>query len=247
MTRSFAASMLLLSAPAAAQEQPPQRTIQVTGTGVVQSPPDMAMLEFWIRGEGPSSDAAATALAAKQKAIVGGVGELLGAGSEVTTSDVIVVETRDGSCADGNQPRLSVGDCAVTGFLARMQGRIRTRAIEKAGTAAGLAARLGASDARLQGFALADPEAAVRRAGAAAINDARRRAEAVASGAGVRLGSLMTVRDQSYFSPEANYGVGANSPAAPPAPPPPAAVAIDVKPKPIETRTQVFVTYAIAP
>lgn len=81
------------------------------------------------------------------------------------------------------QPRLSTGDCAVTGFIATMQTRVRTYAVAKAATAAGLASRLGASDARLQGYALSNPEAAQARANTAAIAVATRRA-AASSGVG---------------------------------------------------------------
>lgn len=250
MFRSIAASALLLAAPLPAQD-PSGRTIQVTGTGIVQTPPDVALIELWVRGEGTTADAAASALAAKQKAIAGGVGALLGTGTEITTGNVVVIEARDPACADargyGSQPRLSQGTCTVTGFVATMQGGIRTRAVAKAGTAAALAARLGASDARLQGFALADPDAAQRRAGTAAIRDARVRAEAIASGANVRLGPLMTLRDQATYTPQTVFAA-ADPSFAPPAPAaPPAPVAIDVAARPIETRAQVYATYAITP
>jgi uncharacterized protein YggE len=127
-----------------------------------------------------------------------------------------------------------------------MQTSVRTRAVEKAATAAGLASRLGASDARVQGFALSDPEAARARANMAAIADAAKRAAALASGAGLRLGPIIAVRDQASYDITVTGALrGANAPAAPPAPRV-SPVTIDLKPTPIETRAQVFVSYAIA-
>lgn len=245
------AAVTLLPAAAAAQQVPAERTIRVTGVGVVRTPPDLARIDYWIRGEGVTPDAASQALAARQRAVAGALAQLLGAGTDVTTSNVLVIEVKEKGCDDSGyngQPRLSQGACAVTGYLARAQGLVRTRAVEKAGTAVGLAARLGASDARLSAFELADRAAAQRAATAAAIADAKVRAEAVAAGAGARLGALVSVNDQASYAP-ADLGAFPNALAAPPPPPPEqmaAPVAIDVKPAPIETRQQVFVSYGIA-
>ncbi len=242
---------LLLPATALAQEGPgPIPNIQVAGSATISTPPDRANLVYWGTGEGKTADEASTQLAAKHKAISDGLARLLGGRTEISSGEVSVIETREPAC-DGpgnynNRPRLSTGACAVTGYVATLQGNVRTSATDKAGTAAGLAARLGARDARLQNFFLSNPEEAQRRATVAAIADARARAEAVAVGAGVRLGELLTLNDQNNMG---DIMVRANDigapPPAPPAPPAPA-VAIDVKPRPIETRARVFVRYAIA-
>lgn len=245
--RILAAAILFPQALSA--QEPRSRTIDVTGAGVVQTVPDIALLVIYLRGEGPTPDAATTALAAKQKAVTNGVLSLLGRDNELTTTNVIVIEARGSACADprgyDNRPRLSTGDCAVAGYVATLQANIRTRSIDKAGTAVGLASRLGASDARLEGYTLSNPDAAKRRASAAAIAVARQQAEALASGAGVTLGRITAIRDQ------ANYDItvtGARTAEfAPPPPPMPMAppVTIVTKPMPIETRAQVSVTYAI--
>ena len=243
----FAAAMMApqaLSAQGAAE-----RTIQVTGTGIVQTMPDIALLDIYLRGEGTTPDAATSAIAAKQKAVRGGLTGLLGADSELTTSNVTIIEARNGACADArgynSQLRISTGDCAVIGHIATIQMNVRTRAVEKAATAAGLASRLGASDARVQGFTLSDPEAAQGRANAAAIETARKKAVALASGAGLKLGTIVTVRDQANFDVVVSGALRRVSDAAAPAAPIAPAVVIDLKPKPLETRAQVFVTYAI--
>lgn len=233
--------------PAIAQSSTPERSIQVTGTAIVRTAPDVATLGFWLRGEGATADAAATDLVARQKAVLSGLAGLLGAASEITTGNVVLIETRDRACDDNRGlPRLSQGACAVTGHIATMDGNVRTPAVDKAGTAVGLAARLGARDARLTGFQLSNPAEAMSRANAAAIRDARTRAEAVAAGAGVKLGPLLTVRDQA--APSAEIIVSARrSDAPPPPPPPPPPIEIGVKPQPIETRALVFVSYSIQP
>lgn len=250
--RLFAAAMIatLLPPIAMAQERPdPIPTIQVVGTATVSTKPDRANLVYWVTGEGKTADEASSQLAAKHKAISGGLSELLGRGTEMSAGEVSVIETRETAC-DGpgnynNRPRLSTGACAVTGYIATLQGNVRTGAIDKAATAAGLAARLGARDARLQNFFLSNPEEAQRRANTAAIADARAKAESMASGAGVQLGQLLTLNDQN-----AGDVVVTGNLAAPPAPPPPAMatapVRIDVSPRPIETRARIYARFAIA-
>jgi hypothetical protein len=242
-------TLLLLPAGALAQagvESPP--SIQVVGAATVSTKPDVANLVYWVTGEGRTADEASRALAAKQKAIVGGLGALLGRGTQVSAGEVSVMETRSPEC-DGpgnynNRPRLSEGPCAVTGFIATLQGTARTGAVEKAGTAAGLAARLGARDSRVQSFQLSDPAEAHRRAAAAAIANARSKAQAMAAGAGVRLGELLSMNDQN--SGTDIVVTASDIGALPPPPPPPPPVEIEVSPRPIETQARIFARFAIA-
>lgn len=250
MRRCWGVAIGLLVTPAAWAQEPATRTIQVTGAGVVQTPPDVAMLNIWLRGEGTTPDAATGDLAAKQKAVAAGLAGFLGGDSDLTTGNVTVIQARGKACEDGrgynSTPRLSAGDCTVTGYIATMQSALRTHRVDKAATAAGLASRLGASDARLDGFALSDLDGARARARAAAIGNARRQATALASGAGVRLGPIIRLSDQMGYSPDAGeVRFAASAPPPPPPPPVPPPIQIDAKPRPIETRAQVYVTYAI--
>ena len=243
--------LLMLSAAASAQVPADDRpTIQVAGRGTVSTPPDVATLDYWVKGEGQTADEASAALARKNKAIVGGLAALLGQGTQASSGNVIVIQAHGKECDDnrgyGSQPRLSTGACAVTGYLATLQGQVRTAAVDKAGTAAGLAARLGASDARLQSFDLSDKSAAQRRATAAALKDARAKAETIAAGSAVRLGPLLSVTDQNgMYGAEIVRVSGASIASAPPAPVAP--IAIDVRPRPVETVAQLVVRYAILP
>lgn len=213
--------------PAAASAQVDQRAvIQVAGVGRVSTPADLAQISYRVSGEGSTADAASAALAAKQKAVRQGLLAVLGRDAEVTSGDVTVSETRGAQCNDagygyGSRLRLSEGDCAVTGFVATSSGRVRTGAVTKAGTAVGMATRMGAGQARIETFALRDPAAARQRATAAALRDARERAAALASGAGVPLGALIQVNDGSAPFNEMTPFVATPVAAPPPPPPPP--------------------------
>jgi len=252
MRTALTIGTLLLAAPVAAQDAPDRvQFIQVVGTATVATPPDRARLIYWVNGEGKTADAASAALAAKNKAIGDGLRTLLGRDTEVTAGEVSVIEVRAPECDNGNgynrSPRLSEGACAVIGHIATLSGAVKTPAVDKAATAAGLAARLGARDARVQGFELSDRASALRRATAAAVADARARAEALATGAGVRLGDLLTLSDPNASGDEiVVHGSLANARmAGPPAPPAPPPVEIAIKPRPIETQARVNARFAI--
>lgn len=244
------ATMLLVglaATPAMAQSGDDRvPVIQVLGVGTVSTPPDVATITYTVRGEGKTADDASTALATKQRAIVAELTALLGRGARLSSSDVGVIEARSDKCENfggyNSRPRLSEGDCVVTGYIATLQGTARTGAINRAGTAVGVVVRLGARDARIQGFSLRDPAAAQRRATAAAIAAARAKAEAMAAGAGVKLGNLLALYDPNAQMDMAitaddieHMSLGNARPR----------VEIPVSPAPIDTHARVNARYAI--
>ena len=228
-----------------------QRTVHVAGNGRVSTMPNVAVIEYWAVGEGSTPDEASRALVATRKAISEQLTRLLGGSTTVTDSNLIIVAARDPRCANpggrSGGPRLSQGDCAIVGYEASAQGRIRTSEISKAGTAVGLASRLGARDARLQGFQLADDRAARRSAVAEAVADATRQASAIATAADRRLGPIISIRDHNSGLGEIVVRAPGVSISPPPPPPPPPPVEIDVNPRPVETNARVDVTFALLP
>lgn len=240
---------LVGSGTAFAQEVRPQHVIQVMGVGKVSTMPDIALIAYWTAGEGKTPDDASSMLVARQKAIVGGVNGLLGGKAQISNSELVVIAVRGPDCQRGNnsnQPRLDEGPCAIVGYLATIRGTIRTTEIGKAGTAVGLASRLGARDARLQMFELSDRQSAYSAAMEKAIIDARRQAATIAKAAGAKLGPILQLRDQN-FRPADEIVAPYITVSAPPAPPAPRApIEIGVNPQPIETNAQVYVSFAIA-
>jgi uncharacterized protein YggE len=241
--------LLFASAAGAQSATISENTLQVNGTGRVSAAPDVAVIEYSLAGEGATADQASRALVATRKAIVDQLGALLEGQATATDSNLVIMPVRGSKCENAAgynaQPRLSQGECAVTGYLATSQGNMRTPQVAKAGTAVGLASRLGARDARIQGFELSDPRSARRAAVADAVTEAGRQAGVIAAAAGRRLGPIIAIRDQS-----SSYGdviVTRRSIGAPPPPPPPPPVQIDLSPRPIETTAGVDVTYSLLP
>lgn len=244
-------SLLLFAAlvvPATATAQAPdagRRTIDVTGTAEVETPPDVATLSYTVVGEGRTADEATTALAARNKAVAAGVTGLLGGRTTITVGNVNTAEARGPQCERYGSVRLSEGVCATTGYVATLVATVRTPAVAKVGTAAALISRLGGREARLTGLALADPAAARGRAASVALAEARARAMALAAGLGGRIGAVLTVRDtQAMPTPDIIVTAHRGS-VPPPPPPPPPPIEIDLTPHPVTTRAQVFVTFAL--
>ncbi|KQM93467.1 hypothetical protein ASE70_13690 [Sphingomonas sp. Leaf22] len=247
MRRAMILLLGLIATPVMAQsadERVP--LIQVMGVGTVSTPPDVATISYSVIGEGRTADDASAALATKQRAIVAELTALLGRGARLSSGEVSVIEARSDKCENftgyNSRPRLSEGDCAVTGYIATLQGTARTGAVDRAGTAVGAVARLGARDARIQGFSLRDPTEAQRRATAAAIAAARAKAEAMAAGAGVRLGELLALHDPNAQMDMAMSADDIGSMSLGNARP---RVEIAVAPKAIETQARVNARYAI--
>jgi len=248
MKRSWLGLVALAAAPAMAVDEPPARIV-VTGTASVSTPPDVAIVAYSIHGEGATSDDALRMLVAKRRAIDGGLATLKGTqpskGGQVSIREV---RSRECSQSSYGAPQLSTGACAIIGYAADLSLQSRTAAVRDAATMAGLIGRLGGTDPRVQSFSLADDAPAKRRATAAALADAKDKADAIAAGAGVRLGAVLSASDGSYGG-QANDGVVAEdlagfAPGAPPPPPPP--VPVTITPQPIDTQARVIVTYRIA-
>lgn len=244
MRVALAALALALPGTTAAADEPAPR-ITVTGSGRATTPPDLATIEYRVIGEGATSDGAVAALVAARKATDAGLASL---GQPAPGArEVSVNEVRDKDCPRYGPPQLSSGACAVTGYVASVTMTLRTGAVGKAGTVVGLLGRLGARDPHVTDFALAEPGAAQRRAIAAALVDAKARAEAIAAGAGVSLGRLVSASTGGYAGGDVVVtGSHLRVEPPPPPPPPPPPIAVDLTPRPIETQAQVTVAYEIA-
>ncbi|CUS45941.1 MAG: SIMPL domain-containing protein [Pseudomonadota bacterium] len=133
-------------------------------------------------------------------------------------------------------------DCTVVGRVARIQATIIMRSVKDAGTAVGLAGRLGAGSANIDDFSLSDDSNASNRAVAKAMTVARAKAQAIAVASGAKLGGIVSVDDNSERAMHVTLAdVEMRSPAVMMPPP----IAIEVSPKPVETSARLTVTFAI--
>jgi uncharacterized protein YggE len=239
----------LFSAPAYGQTAATvPHTVDVSGHGKVSVPPDTANIHYWLRGEGKTPDDATRAMVDAQTRVESGLKAYFGPEAKITNSELVVVETRDPNCkSPPGQPALSEGQCAILGYLASAQGDVRTANVAKAGTAVGLATRLGARDARLQSYELSDTTNALQQAMTRAVEDAHQQAQVLASAAGGHLGRAVKIGYGSYGAIFLTGTSVGGIPPAPPPPPPPPPVEIDMKPRPQDIAADVSVSYELLP
>ncbi|NJM83946.1 MAG: SIMPL domain-containing protein [Tabrizicola sp.] len=174
---------LPLSAPLVAQEMPPPR-VSVTGEGVTEVAPDLAVLSIAVTTQG---DTAAAALAANNDAVAAVLARLQETGIEprdMQTSNLSLNPNWTGY--DSSTPTIS-------GYVAANMVTVRVRALDRLGEILDVAVRDGANTLNGLTFGLADPRPAMDEARKAAVADARLRAEVLAAAAGVKLGKITSI------------------------------------------------------
>ena len=238
------AMLTLIGQQASAQATQPH--IVVEGNGSVLTQPDVANIAFMVRGEGSSSDLALAAVVATRKAIESAVLGF-GPGSELRDGKLQLHVVRGSDCKTGDDdaPRLSVGLCAITGYIAELPETVRISAVNDAGTLAGLIGRLKGQNARITAYELSQPAIASRSALTKAIANARATAESMAQAGSVRLGHIIAISNTYENSGTGEIVVTAARQDIPPPAVLPPPIVVSLKPDPIETTERVVVTYDI--
>jgi hypothetical protein len=222
-------ALLLAALPAAAQEAP--RTITVSGMGEVTAVPDMAHVSVGAQSEAATAD---EALSATSAAVAAALEVLKAAGIEdrdIQTSG-ISLSPRMVWPTDGN------GAPRVDGYVASNQITVRVRDLAELGDVLDAVVKSGANTLGGVSFGLSEPRAAEDAARRAAVEDARARAELYASAAGVTLGAVQQIAEDSFAQPMARM-MAAEASMADAAPPP-------VAPGELTVSARVQVVYAIA-
>jgi len=189
------------------EAQPPQAQpapflgVVVVGEGRVTVAPDYAQIASGVTTRGKTvkeaSDANSKTMAAIIKALVdSGVAQ-----NDVQTSRFSVqpVYLPQGP---GIEPKLA-------GYSVSNQVRAKIRQIDNLGEILDRLIAAGATDVGNIAFMVSDPSKALDQAREAAIADARRKAEVYARAAGIRLGQVEWITEQSGFGPVPLRGQGA--------------------------------------
>jgi len=247
------ALVILAAAPGsvamAQAQQAPQ--ILVSASGTAKTAPDMATINFTLRGEGTTSDEAATKLKDQAAAMSAAINGLLPKAADFRSSNFSLAQVRSKECdaSPYGQQRLSTGACAIIGYIATLPVSVDTSRPKDAGTLVSLIGRMGGLDASLQRFWLRDDAAARDQAMQAALANAQGKAKLIAEGSGTRLGPILRVQDSDYreiaMEPEIVQAAGSRASAPPPPAPPPPPVQVELAPRPIETTVRLMVAYSI--
>lgn len=184
--------LLLLAVPAAVaqplSESGPQ--IIVSGEGAVDLAPDMATIRLGVTSEAKTAAAALSANSAAMAEVLAFLTAEGIAGRDVQTSGLSLTPRQDDYRSGSAEP-------AVVGFVARNGVAVRVRDLARLGGLLDAVVAQGAN--RFDGleFGLADPSEALAEARRRAVADARLKAETLAGAAGLGLGPVVTIADQS--------------------------------------------------
>lgn len=191
-------ALALLAVPATAQERPPEPgRIAVTGEGRATAAPDMATIALAVTREGETAGEALNATSEAMTEVLAAMREIGLEDRDVQTNDVSLspVYERD----DGTRPGRTRPE--IVGYTARNGVSVRVRDLDLLGTVIDRAVELGANEGGGLFFGNSDSEAMRREARMLAVEDARARAEAMASAAGVELGRIVSLQEGGGFSP----------------------------------------------
>lgn len=186
------ATALAMPAAAAMAEALSPR-ITVTGTGSVDSRPDMATISLGVTTQGGT---AAEAMGRNSEELARVLEKLRASG----------VEDRDlqtsGLSLNPNWTNSNDGTAAtISGYVASNQLTIRVRALDSLGGILDAAVKDGANTLNGVAFGLTDPKPVEDEARKRAVQDAAARAALLTTAAGVQLGQVLSITEGGGFEP----------------------------------------------
>lgn len=192
---ALAASVAFPAMAAAADTTPTPRII-VTGEGQATTPPDLALLSLAVMREAKTARAA---LDANNDAMAAVIAAMKAAGikdRDLQTSGIQISPRYNfTNRADGSQEAELVA-YQVTNTLS-----VRVRDLDKTGEIIDKAVSLGVNQGGGITFTNDDPATTVTAARKKAVADAIAKAKTLAEAAGVNLGRVLEISDQSFTSP----------------------------------------------
>lgn len=187
----LATALAMPAAAAMAQAESPR--ITVTGTGSVDSRPDMATISLGVTTQGGT---AAEAMGRNSEELARVLEKLRASG----------VEDRDlqtsGLSLNPNWTNSNDGTAAtISGYVASNQLTIRVRALDSLGGILDAAVKDGANTLNGVTFGLTDPKPVEDEARKRAVQDAAARAALLTTAAGVQLGQVLSITEGGGFEP----------------------------------------------
>ncbi len=168
--------------------------ITVSGVGEVQAPPDIAVIAIGVEVTAPSVGEARDSAAVAGNAVLAAVRE-----SGVRDADIRTVGLQLNPQYDYSRDSTP----KIIGYQASNQFSVKVRAMDTVGGVIDGAVIAGGDAARLNGitFAIDDPSPLVAEARKKAVADARLRAETYAAAAGVTVGAVLGIWEESAPAP----------------------------------------------
>jgi len=203
LVSALAVSLALLAAPVFSQgafaQQPDEarHTIAVSASGEASGAPDMAVVTLGVVEEAASAE---DALSANSAAMAKITEALKGEGIEardLQTSGFSIRPVYASGYGSGSD-----ADRKITGYRVENLLRVRIRDLGSAGATLDKVVKLGSNRIEGLSFTLEDPKPLESEARKSAVEDATARAKELAEAAGLTLGPVVSITEQSYGRPQ---------------------------------------------
>jgi uncharacterized protein YggE len=171
---------------------PAEHTITVTGMGDVTVKPDVADVYIGVTVTKPTAKEARDAAATQMTAVVAAIKALGVADKDIATTNVSLNPVYDYS--NGSAPRL-------TGYQFSNTVKVTVRDLTKVPDVIDNSVAAGATTVNGVSFRLDNPKPVEAQARSAAMTDARAKADALASAAGVQIKGVASITETTMSSP----------------------------------------------
>jgi len=181
---------------AVAQNAVPPRVITMNGHGEARAVPDTAMLSAGVSAQAPSAAAALAANTGRMQSVLAALKKQGVPEKDIQTSNFSISPQYANS--NGEAPR-------ITGYQANNQVEVRLEDVSKLGVTLDALVSAGANQMNGVSFSIRNDTALLAQARAAAVAEARLKAETFAKAAGVGLGSILSIGEAGNEGPRPMY------------------------------------------
>jgi uncharacterized protein len=189
-----ALALALCAAPqlATAQTLSPVRVITMSGHGEARATPDTAMLSAGVSAQAPTAAAALAANNGRMQAVIAALKKQGVPDKDIQTSNFSV--SPQYANGNGEAPR-------ITGYQANNQVEVRLEDVSKLGVTLDALVTAGANQMNGVSFSIRDDAELLAQARAAAVAEARLKADTFSKAAGVGLGSILSIGETGNEGP----------------------------------------------
>jgi len=189
------AAMVFVSVAVQAGDNEPYPRIMVNGEGRAELVPDMALLQLSVTRDADTARQALDANSAAMAQVIKALRDQGIAERDIQTSNFGIqpryVYPQPKAQGEREPPR-------IVGYTVRNGLNVRVRDLAKLGAIIDQSVTLGVNEGGNIMFTNDDPSAAIDKARAGAVQDATARAKTLASAAGVKLGRLLEISENTY-------------------------------------------------
>jgi uncharacterized protein YggE len=200
LTRTPSGSGLATATPTAAvvpvtSSQGP-RTVSVTGSGTIEGQPDQAVVSLGVRTEDENAANALSQNSTQMQALISALRSGGVAQADIRTLTIQLFPRYE--APPTNDPG---GSPVVNGFVATNIVEVTVRDLDNLGSLMDAAIKAGGNQVQGISFDISDQGTQLDQARQAAMQDARHKAEQLATLAGARLGGVVTIVETSSAPP----------------------------------------------